>query len=102
MYAILEHRAVADVVDGRDLGLCAGPSGIITRINVPPKARGLGFGSRLLREILHDADAEGVTLILEINPSGDLNFAQLEAWYMRYDFVAISEGYYQRRPQGAK
>lgn len=61
----------------------------IHRINVPKEARGNGYGSQLLQQLLDDADAEGVTLGLEIGPSDGLGYEELEAWYMRRGFQPI-------------
>lgn len=70
---------------------------IITRINVPAKYRGQGHGSNMLRELCAKADAEGITLWLEINPYGDMTYEQLEAWYRRYGFKGT--GIYKRKPK---
>lgn len=53
----------------------------ISRINVPDGYRRRGFGAGLLAMVLEDADYEGVTLLLEIHPSGDMGHADLERWY---------------------
>lgn len=58
----------------------------LTRINVPEKHRGDGLGSQLLKQILADADAEGVHLSLEVEPSGPLGYDSLVRWYYRYGF----------------
>ena len=72
---------------------------IINRINVPAKHRGLGYGQELLRQILEDADFEGVTLRLEINPYGDLNYHQLREWYERHGFIEMEDGWFERQPE---
>jgi len=59
---------------------------LVTRINVPVLSRSRGLGSKMLREILTDADAEGATLEIHPLPSGGLSRQQLIAWYGRYGF----------------
>jgi predicted GNAT family acetyltransferase len=59
----------------------------INRINVPTVHRGNGVGSKLLKRILEDADAEGATLWLLPSATGGLTQAQLVAWYLRYGFA---------------
>ena len=98
-----------DLSNAWDMGLGSGPghdySGTcnefyINRINVPYQYRGKGLGRRLLKEALSDADREGATLYLEINPYGEMTHQQLEAWYMRYGFTKhYIPGVYIRRPQ---
>jgi GNAT superfamily N-acetyltransferase len=71
----------------------------ISRINVPVGYRGQGFGTKLLKEITDDADKEGETLALEIIPSGDLGYDDLEAWYRRNGFKQDGKyGAMVRRP----
>ena len=59
---------------------------LITRINVPKASRGQGLGSKILKEILEDADEEDVTLEIHPMPSGSLTRKQLSEWYIRYGF----------------
>lgn len=72
----------------------------ITRINVPTWARGQGYGSKLLREILDAADTEETPLSLEVMPSGPLDYDELVRWYKRYGFRETVRwpGIYIRRP----
>lgn len=93
-YVIKQYRAIADLVAPGELT----EKWTITRINVPVEHRGKGIGSQLLKRILLDADAQGVELVLEVFPSGDLNRSQLEAWYGRYGFVEYQNGYLIRPP----
>lgn len=83
--------AIADVCDYYGQGY------IITRINVPEGERGKGIGNKLLKEILNAADEEGMNLFLEIKPSGEMNYGDLEAWYCRNGFKKWN-GMYRRRP----
>jgi ribosomal protein S18 acetylase RimI-like enzyme len=73
---------------------------MLTRISVPPKFRGQGVASCLLKEILADADAEGIAIHLCISSSGGLDYQQLEAWYRRYGFVEKNCLVYERLPKG--
>lgn len=59
---------------------------VITRINVLPQYRGQGLGTELLSQILADADAEGIRLVLEPSASGGLEQEDLEKWYLRHGF----------------
>jgi hypothetical protein len=88
-------RAIADLVRPGELT----PGWTITRINVPKKHRGKGEGRSLLRRICTDADVEGVTLYLEVLPSGGLDFNELTAWYGRYGFKTVLSGYMRRLPK---
>ena len=59
--------------------------------------RGRGIARKLLAEILADADANGVTLWLEISPSDGLDYDQLKAWYKRHGFKGNC--IYKRKPR---
>lgn len=70
---------------------------VINRINVPDKARGKGYGTKLLKEILEAADAEKIMLLLGPSPSGGLDMAALTAWYERYGFRWTRSGMMMER-----
>lgn len=74
-----------------------GEGKIITRINVPEKFRGKGYGRQLLKQATDWADENGITLWLEINPYGQMTYDELEAWYKRNGFKG--HGIYKRRPK---
>jgi ribosomal protein S18 acetylase RimI-like enzyme len=96
-YTILLSKveiAIADLVKPGELT----SNWTITRINVPYKYRGLGHGRELLRRITADADAEGATLELDVFPSGELGYEELEAWYRRNGFRYTDYGHMRRRP----
>ncbi|NEB42542.1 GNAT family N-acetyltransferase [Streptomyces sp. SID14515] len=60
---------------------------ILTEIAVWPEHRGKGWGSEILKEVCRAADAEGITLILSVDPApGGLSDEELAAWYGRYGF----------------
>lgn len=73
---------------------------IVNRVNVPGQHRGFGIARELIRQVLADADTEGVVLWLAINPYGNMTYEQLEAWYMRLGFEKFQEGWYRRPPKG--
>lgn len=86
--------AIADLCDYYGEGM------IITRINVPVNHRGKGIGSELLTRILAEADSTQTTLFLEIQPSGGLDYTQLEQWYRRHGFKNMrGSGVFRRRPR---
>jgi GNAT superfamily N-acetyltransferase len=58
----------------------------INRINVPEKLRGRGYGRQLLNEIIADADADRVVLVLDPLATGGLHQDDLERWYLRNGF----------------
>lgn len=91
-YLDKETRAIADLVDYYSLGM------LITRINVPAQARGKGAGSKLLKQIIADADRTHTTLFLEVVPTGGMTAEQLAAWYGRYGFAPWRGGFLRRRP----
>jgi ribosomal protein S18 acetylase RimI-like enzyme len=96
-YIDREHNAIADLVRPGELTPCW----TITRVNVPGLSRGKGVGSKLLDRILADADAEGLTLQLEVAPSGGLDYDALVAWYRRRGFKFTASGYMKREARGS-
>lgn len=82
-----------------DLALLHNGWMLITRINVPVKSRGTGLGTRILNEVLRDADRFGVTLCLEPMPSGGMTFKSLRDWYERNGFVSINPHMMVRIPR---
>ncbi len=74
----------------------------ISRIKTRDSYQGQGGARELMQELIADADNEGVTLALEINPYGPMNFKQLESWYKRLGFkktAAPFENCYLRKPK---
>ncbi len=92
-------RSIADLCPPEDHN--SGDGWLISRINVPLRARGQGHARAIFEKILTDADEEGVTLFLWICPSGGLNYVELEAWYTRHGFKYFG-GVYKRLPQAMK
>lgn len=70
---------------------------LITRINVPIRNRGKGFGTAMLKRITDDADRLGVMLYLQPISSGHWNNRTLRAWYVRHGF-RFGRNYYTRTP----
>jgi predicted GNAT family acetyltransferase len=90
-YMDKESRAIADLVDYYGKGM------LITRINVPTSSRGKGAGSKLLRQIIADADRTNTVLYLEVVPTGTMNEEQLTKWYESYGFK-YWKGFMRRKP----
>lgn len=75
-----------------DLMLGVKESGaLITRIEVNKKFRGKGYASEMMKKVLKDADEEGVTLFLSVDPDGTgLSKLELRRWYFRLGFQRFS------------
>lgn len=68
-----------------------------------PQFRGQGIATKLLKEVIADADREGVTLVLEVQAEGGLSNEELASWYSRYGFVQQGDdNFYKRIPRGRK
>lgn len=90
----------------------------LDRVEVEPTFWGRGYARKLLDEVLHDADAEQVTLYLEVRPlklrsCSGLSYEALDAWYKRHGFSEdgdwfrsrglnenLSTGWLVRHPRG--
>lgn len=93
-YMHYESRAIVEI--DPNIG---GGGYVISRVNTPLPSRGKGHAGRLMAKALADADAEGVTLWLDINPYGSMNYAELASWYGRLGFRKHRNGRYRRLPQ---
>jgi len=65
---------------------------ILSGIEVAYSLRRMGYGTRLLRVVLDDADKEGVTLLLSVSSDDSpkaLSNVQLQQWYRRHGFYEI-------------
>jgi len=95
------HLAVVDV------HFCVGMRmWVVSRVNVPAPFRRRGIATRLMGEVLEDADNEEVWLALWVNPYGDMTAEQLVDWYKRLGFEPASgadddAGCMVRPPQGS-
>lgn len=91
--AIGYRLAIADLVkDGRNTYM-------LTRINVPVQHRGQGYARQLLKQILDDADREGVIIKLHVSEGGGLSDEQLTEWYKRHGFAWRNCLFYERLPK---
>lgn len=79
------HAPEVDLLPGYEMGL-GESSRVVSRVITPRRLRKQGRARDLMQEVLRDADAEGITLWLEINPYGEMNYEALEAWYKRLGF----------------
>lgn len=89
-YVDPKSRAIADLIRLKER------EWLLTRINVPFQNRGKGYASTLLKRVLYEADQEGITLTLEVIPSGNLDEQQLTAWYERNGFIKQGNGVMKR------
>lgn len=71
----------------------------VNRINVPRRWRGRGIARKLVTKVLEDADREKITLVLDINPYGDMDYKALKAWYERLGFSQEKDQRFYRKPQ---
>jgi N-acetylglutamate synthase-like GNAT family acetyltransferase len=62
---------------------------LLNRIAV--QKRGQGAGARLMAQVLADADAESVDLMLSVDPSPGTDYSRLRAWYERLGFRQYDE-----------
>jgi hypothetical protein len=76
-YYDLEHGATIDLSPG-------GRFCLLNRIAV--QKCGQGAGSRLMAQVLADADAESVDLMLSVDPSPGTDYSRLRSWYERLGF----------------
>jgi GNAT superfamily N-acetyltransferase len=77
------------------------PGAILTGVHGSP--RGRGWGRKVLKRVLDDADAEGVVMFLSVDPDGTgLDHTQLLKWYCRNGFVPIDGSHVslRREPRG--
>ncbi|MEU5814230.1 GNAT family N-acetyltransferase [Streptomyces huasconensis] len=64
---------------------------ILTEVAVWREDQGKGWGSEILRLVCAEADTEGVTLMLSVDPGPyGLSYEALRSWYSRYGFVGDS------------
>ena len=64
-----------------------------SRLFVKADYRNQGFAKVLLAKMIEILKRKKINLWLDINPYGDLNYAQLEELYMRYGFKKYDYGY---------
>ena len=76
----------------------------VNRVSVPSwRNRRRGIASALMKEMLSDADTEGITLLLVVVPDNSrqaLTRRMLESWYTRLGFKKDGEApWWRREPQ---
>src|SRR6059058_2728528 len=60
---------------------------LITRIEVHEPFRGKGYASEMMKEVIKDADEQGVILFLTVDSDGTgLGNLELRRWYFRLGF----------------
>lgn len=80
-YFDLEHAASISLMEGDEVWL-------VTGVEVNRKYRGQGAASKLLKEVIADADRTGTPLILAVEPDGTgLGFQALVEFYQRHGFT---------------
>lgn len=61
------------------------------RLFVPEDLRNGGRGAALVKEVVNFSKENGILILLELNPYGDLNYAELEGFYLKNGFMKIKE-----------
>lgn len=75
---------------------------LVTAVDVAPEHRGHGYARSMMRTLCEQADAEGITLCLEVAPDGtegSLDFEQLSSFYAGFGFGFTDNGMV-RLPRG--
>ncbi|MFJ2112310.1 GNAT family N-acetyltransferase [Streptomyces sp. NPDC087850] len=90
IYFLHDGAAAASVLDPP--GRRKDKPSILTEIAVWPEHRAKGWGSEILKQVCRAADAEGIALMLSVDPGpGGLSDEELAAWYGRYGFQRLQE-----------
>jgi len=95
-YADKETRSILDCSSVLDYSDNPSPEVWIHRVSVLPKHRRKGIGTRLLKECCADADKEGITLLLSVEPDysdNGMTFPQLVEWYEKHGFRSVRKPY---------
>lgn len=72
---------------------------LLTRCEVGREERGRGHASKLMRMMLADADRDGITIYLSVEPDGTgLDALTLRSWYERLGFRDFRERTMIREP----
>ena len=79
----------------------------VSRLYTPPKIRRRGYARQAMQMLCDAADAEGIRLVLGINPYGDMSYADLERFYRSFGFVKndelatilVDDGLFVREPR---
>jgi len=89
-YIDIETRSILDVSLPGDFDDDEPNACYVHRINVPKEHRKKGIGRKLFDMLLEDADREGIVLLLQPNPYGEMGILDLIAWYKRLGFVIVN------------
>lgn len=85
------HQATRSIISLSPPTYSTHPGWTICRVSVLPQHRGQGHASQLMRDVTADADRDGVTLYLDIQPDHSpesLSFEELYKFYARNGFKA--------------
>lgn len=63
----------------------------VSRLYVPPIIRRRGYARQAMQNLCDAADDARLTLVLGINPYGDMSYADLERFYRSFGFVKNQE-----------
>lgn len=66
--------------------LCKADSMYFNRLYIRPEYRGKGLGSKLLDRLLELVKDRNIELQLDINPYGEMDYLELECFYVRHGF----------------
>ena len=103
MKTCYSHHCSPTAIAVVDLCRCSHPQGYaITEVYVPANYRQQGIATRLMEEVIEDAELEEETLALRVAPYGDglMEVEQLEDWYARLGFRRSGRGDYMVRFPG--
>lgn len=64
------------------------------RLFVRPEYRRQGYGTKLLTMLLKLVKEQNFAIHLDINPYGDMNYTQLEQFYMKHGFIKCKDEEY--------
>lgn len=62
----------------------------LSTITVELSCRGKGYGSMLLRRLLDEAKEYNIAILCKVNPSREVDYLSLKAWYIRHGFIEIN------------
>ena len=66
------------------------------RLFVKPNYRGKGYSRKLLEKFVQELDTNKISVELDINPYGDLDYNQLKKLYEEFDFKQKNQGFFVR------
>jgi GNAT superfamily N-acetyltransferase len=75
-----------DLAFGATADLMPGPDGLWLLSRIAVQKRNQGAGSRLMAQVIADADAECADIMLSVQPDPGTDRARLRAWYAKLGF----------------